>query len=49
MSHKHINARDLNIKVCIECGKRLHRKDTNVCDECLARVLTDSEPKEKQQ
>jgi DNA-directed RNA polymerase subunit RPC12/RpoP len=35
---------ELNLKTCTECGKRLRETNTNVCRECLEKVLADLEP-----
>lgn len=39
MSKKNINPSDPTIRVCVECGAKLRRKGSNVCDECVERLV----------
>lgn len=32
---KHVNAADLNIRTCSECGSKLRGKEEGVCGRCL--------------
>jgi hypothetical protein len=43
MSKKQINPTALNIRVCMDCGRRIHHKDSNICDACLEIALADTE------
>lgn len=39
---KNVNAADLNIRICSECGSKLRNKTIGVCGPCIDRVKLDT-------